>query len=461
MTPLPGARDVQASQLRLFDREEHQPLPADSGSSHFNDPSFAGNKTLPVHRWVPWIAGFSADFVRDVVSRYMSHNGVVLDPFAGIGTTLVEAVASGHDAVGFEINPYAVLACRAKIDAHRIRVGRLQAEMLRFRRFYDEKVATDCVPRSSPPKGFKTRSAFYSPRVLRKVLILQDFVDTIEDCDVRDLFRLAFASTMVRYSNYSYEPSLGRRVSAGRSEIQDFPVGEKILSKLSEIAEDISWLQERPGIRESTARIVHDSFFKYEAYLEPESVDLVVTSPPYLNNYHYNRNTRPHLYWLGYVEKPQDFGLLEHSNFGKYWQTVREQEAVELDFDLPNTDLAEKLEMLRTIKPERGIYGGKGWANYAATYFNDCHRFSQGIKYSLKPGGVALVVIGNSILQGVPIATDLYVGRIAECVGLELVRIDVPRATRVGNSIIQSDVRVVKARDTHQLYEAIVELRKP
>jgi hypothetical protein len=74
---------------------------------------------------------------------------------------------------------------------------------------------------------------------------------------------------------------------------------------------------------------------------------------------------------------------------------------------------------------------------------------------------VALVVIGNSILQGVPIPTDLYVGKIAECVGLELVRIDVPRATRVGNSIIQSDVRVVKATDVHQLYEAIVELRKP
>jgi hypothetical protein len=45
-------------------------------------------------------------------------------------------------------------------------------------------------------------------------------------------------------------------------------------------------------------------------------------------------------------------------------------------------------------------------------------------------------------------------------VGLELVRIDVPRTTRVGNSIIQSDVRVVKAKSSDQLYEAIVELRK-
>jgi hypothetical protein len=132
-----------------------------------------------------------------------------------------------------------------------------------------------------------------------------------------------------------------------------------------------------------------------------------------------------------------------------------------LNFSLPGTDITERLESLRTLNPEKGVYGGGGWANYAISYFNDCHRFATGIRYSLKPGGVALVVIGNSILQGVLIPTDQYFGKIAESVGLQLVRIDVPRATRVGNSIIQSDVRVGKAEDSHRLYEAVIELRKP
>jgi len=127
---------------------------------------------------------------------------------------------------------------------------------------------------------------------------------------------------------------------------------------------------------------------------------------------------------------------------------------------LPGTDIAERLQALRQLHPEKGTYGGKGWANYAASYFNDCYRFAMGINYVLKPGGVALVVIGNSILQGILIPTDQYFGKIAQSVGLELVRIDVPRITRVGNSIIQSNVRVEKAQDSHQLYEAIVELRK-
>jgi len=461
MTRLTDLRNQQLKQLSLFDTDEEQlPGASSNGGSYFNDPSFVSNKKQPVHRWVPWIAGFSHDFVGDVLSRYLTSKGTVLDPFSGVGTTLVEAILRGHNAVGFEINPYATLACRTKVNAYTIDSENLYAEMLRFRTFYRENTSAKYIPRSTPPKGFRTRSAFYSPKVLCKVLILYDFIDTIENPNLQDLFKLAFASTMVRYSNYSYEPSLGRRASAGKADIEDFPVDQTILDKLSEMAQDITWLQENLRDRHPSVQVINDSFFKYKTYLEPGSIDLIITSPPYLNNYHYNRNTRPHLYWLGYAENPRDLQPLELSNFGKYWQTVREQDTVALEFSLPDTDIAERLQTLSEVKPERGIYGGKGWANYAASYFNDCFRFAKGIDYVLRAGGTALVVIGNSILQGILIPTDIYFGKIAETVGLELVRIDVPRTTRVGNSIIQSDIRVVKAKSSDQLYEAIVELRK-
>src|SRR6266480_2180423 len=446
-------------QLKLFEIDEKRVTQL-ANTSAFSDPAFAGNKTSPVHRWVPWIAGFSSDFVRNTLKEHLSDKGTVLDPFAGVGTTLVEATLAGHDTVGFEINPYAALACRTKLHAHLVDVHGLQREILKLQKFYDDKIFSKYTPKNSSPPGFKTRSDFYSDQVLHKVLIFHDFIDTIEDVNIKNIFKVVFAATMVRYSNYSYEPSLGRRVSSGKEEIQDFPVIQMITAKLGEVLEDIIWLQSGLSNKQTHAQVINDSSFQYAQYLAPQSIDLIITSPPYLNNYHYNRNTRPQLYWLEYAKSPADFKTLENSNFGKYWQTVREQKHVGLDFSLPGTDIEERLDTIRALNPEKKIYGGNGWANYAASYFNDCYRLSTGIHYMLKRGGTALVVLGNSILQGVLIPTDQYFGKIAESVGLELIKIDIPRNTRVGNSIIQSNVRAMKAENSHQLYEAIVELRK-
>jgi DNA modification methylase len=432
-----------------------------NGKSSFCDPAFAGNKIMPVHRWVPWIAGFSCDFVGRALEKYLEKPGVVLDPFCGVGTTLVEALVQGHQSVGFEINPYAALAARAKLQAGRVSSSAFKKAIDRFCTFCDKHDGPDYTPKSLPPPGFRSRADFYSPNVMRKVLLVQDYIETLDNGEVRDLFRLAFASTMVRYSNYSYEPSLGRRVSSGKEEILDFPVAETVTNKLREMKEDIGWLKARASaVQDVGGKVINDSFFHYETHLSPGSVDFIITSPPYVNNYHYNRNTRPHLYWLGYVQQPKDLSQLENANFGKYWQTVREAEPIDLDFELPGENLHEQLVSLRALKPEKGIYGGKGWANYAASYFNDCYKFAQGIHYVLKPGRTALVVIGNSILQGLMIPTDRYFGKISELAGLELVEIHIPRSTRVGNSIIKSTVRVEKAQDTHQLYEAVIELRR-
>ena len=109
--------------------------------------------------------------------------------------------------------------------------------------------------------------------------------------------------------------------------------------------------------------------------------------------------------------------------------------------------------------PDKGIYGGNGWANYAARYFNDCARFLDGAAWCLRPGATALVVIGNSILQGVPIPTDRFLASIAASRGFQVAGIHVPRETRVGSSIVESSVRAGKANGS-ALYESVVELRR-
>jgi hypothetical protein len=244
---------------------------------------------------------------------------------------------------------------------------------------------------------------------------------------------------------------------------------ETIAAKVRQMASACAWYrQQRHPRARKDGRVVHASFLHDDASgkpgyrkLDQDGVDLLITSPPYLNNYHYNRNTRPHLYWLGFCEQPADLKPLEAQNFGTYWQNARDRESVALDPAIDDVEIQAALDEIRTKNPEKGIYGGSGWANYAAQYFNDCARFAAGAKWCLKPGGTALVVIGNSILQGVHVPTDRFLARIAEAQGLEAVGIHVPRDTRVGNSIVDSAVRAGKAAKATRLYESVVELRQP
>ena len=431
------------------------------GRGAFRDPAFVANREAPVHRWVPWIAGFSQQFVQDALARHLpeSGEGVVLDPFAGVGTTLIEADLAGHSAVGFEINPYAAFAARAKLGAHRLEPAQLEASIEKFTMFMEEGAHTGCEPQATAPAAFRTRAPFYSPAVERKVLLAFDFMATLK-APVANIFRLAFAATMVGYSNYSYEPSLGRKASVGRPEVDDDDVAGAIAAKLRQMADDATWYRDaRANPTRDDGQVFERSFFDGYDALDEGSVDLLVTSPPYLNNYHYNRNTRPHLYWLGFCAAPPEMKRLEKLNFGTYWQNARDEEHIDLDPSIADDEIREALDAVRQKNPEKGIYGGNGWANYAARYFNDCARFADGAAWCLRPGATALVVIGNSILQGVPIPTDSFLASIAESRGFQIAGIHVPRETRVGSSIVESSVRAGKAAGS-TLYESVVELRR-
>jgi hypothetical protein len=68
----------------------------------YRDPAFTENRTVPLHRWLPWIAGLSAKFVDDAIRAFVparkSGRSLVLDPFAGVDTTLLQAVQLGFHA---------------------------------------------------------------------------------------------------------------------------------------------------------------------------------------------------------------------------------------------------------------------------------------------------------------------------------------------------------------------------
>ena len=428
-----------------------------SNGNGFRDPAFADNKTQPIHRWVPWIAGFSAQFVQGCFETFLNSRrkrstACVLDPFAGVGTTIVQAVLSGFNSTGFEINPYAALACKAKLDSPKLDVEVLDAYIRKYRLAATTSHHNGFNLR---PAQFQTRIPFFSPSVEKQVLAFLDFVETISQPEIADLFRLAFGSVMVSFSNYTYEPSLGSRPGAGKPLIEKADVHSAILGKLVVVVSDIRWIKERLGSHTSDGegKIHNLDFLKSAAVLPSGSIDLMVTSPPYMNNYHYVRNTRPQLFWLSLVSSIRDLRNLEEANFGKYWQTVRDSEPLDLEFE--HSQLSRTLNALRQTREEEGAYGGPGWSNYVTTYFNDCQRFCRVLKRVLARSGVGVVVIGNSIIQGHEIKTDQVLADIARQSGLAIVEVRQIRTKRVGASITASAVRRGE-KNKASLYESAV-----
>ncbi len=450
--------------------------PADSG---LRDAAASENKTLPIHRWVPWIAGFSAKFVQDVMSTYMPsrprRQHLVLDPFAGVGTTLIEAIKSGHDAVGYEVNPFAALVSRAKINsievdpedlraeagAFKLALQRFEAEIDRAWKSNPNQDLLETYPylRALRPSDFRSRIPFFSPPIEAKFLYALARAQVMLEPD-KNLLLAALGATMVSFSNYSYEPSLASRPGAGKPLIENASVSGPVCRKLGEMLTDIEWAQQNYGYQWASSKrdLIEGSYF--DSTLSRGEVTLVVTSPPYMNNYHYVRNTRPQLYWLGLIQNGGSRHLEEES-FGKFWQTVRQGPDLSLDF--ASAEIEQKLEALRRKNSDKGVYGGRGWANYVVTYLNDTHRFLADIRKQLRPGGTAVIVLGNSIIQGIEFKVDQLVATIGRMQGLKAEAIHMVRTKRTGTSIIDSSVRNGGSnghRTKTTLYDAAVVLKR-
>lgn len=442
----------------------------------FSDPAVKENKSQPVHRWVNWIAGYSSSFVSSVIQQRQlrpTEDTLVFDPFSGVGTTLVEAKLRGFQTAGFEINPFAAKACRVKLnwEIPPQRLTKVLAEFETIGDRIDSEVDAEHGRRKVrldeslvPPVGFKTRAEFFALPVLKKVLLLKQRILEHQDAPTRDLLLVALGSVLVSFSNYSYEPSLSSRQAAGKDLVENAPVGRVFSARLAEMVSDLKAV--RSATKEKfgglpTSEVIARSFMDADAYVKShrssllrKKIDLLITSPPYLNNYHYIRNTRPQLYWLDLVATPEDLKSIEHASFGKFWQTVRDGPELRYEFELP--ELAATTEAIRRLNVDRGVYGGPGWANYVTQYFNDTYRFFNVLGRHMKPGGSAVIVVGNSLIQGVDVRVDRYMADIAALCGFTEEGVHVIRDKRIGSSIVGSTVRKDSGERKTALYESAV-----
>jgi hypothetical protein len=129
-------------------------------------------RTKHVHRLHPYLGKFVPQLVESLLGRYVRPGGRVLDPFAGSGTTLVQALESGHDAVGVDVAAFNCLLMRVKTA--------------RYDLFLLEKELRDALGRrgvsSARPRGFVRD--WYAPRAAAELLHFRSLLVDYEHADV-------------------------------------------------------------------------------------------------------------------------------------------------------------------------------------------------------------------------------------------------------------------------------------
>ncbi|MBX9677317.1 MAG: hypothetical protein K2X38_01050 [Gemmataceae bacterium] len=410
----------------------------------------------PVHEWYRFVLSYPPHLVRDYLQKFGATNrDLVLDPFCGTGTTLVECKKLGIPSVGVEANAMAQLACSTKIDWSAdadslYRAARRIADEA-GEQLAEDRIEDDPMPMNHSASARRTLpddllklilTDSISPLPMHKTLVLREALDRYRGRHKNHL-RLALAKALVGpIGNLHFGPEVG----VGKKK-DDAAVIAPWLSEVRRMADDLRIVEKSAAVHSC----VHNGDARdISKFLQPNSIDAVITSPPYPNEKDYTRTTRLESVILGLIKSKDDLRALKRS-------LIRSNTRGVFAIDDDDLKVAGNSEIQRIAKAieERRIELGKTsgfermYARVTKLYFGGMQRHLASLRPFLRRGAQLAYVVGDqaSYLR-VMIRTGQILSELAEGLGYEVVRIDLFR-TRLSTATKE------------QLREEVVILRWP
>jgi DNA modification methylase len=273
--------------------------------------SFQANKGRPFFRWFKYKEGFSAPLVNYLIDQTPNHRKeILLDPFAGSGAALFCAREKGLKAIGIEILPVGIFSIKSRLNAEKIGIDDF-TEILKKIKHIDfleyEKKSTHRFNHLNI-----TRGAF--PEETEKYIngFLEYCSKEVENAVIKDLLLFSLFSILesisytrkdgqyLRWDERSSKNGGRGKNKFNKGKILTFK--EALGEKLAELVFDISIMRGEAEKKEKLVLYEESALYKLPE-LEDNSLDIVVTSPPYCNRYDYTRTYALELAFFGIDEE--------------------------------------------------------------------------------------------------------------------------------------------------------------
>ncbi len=386
------------------------------------------------HKAHSFPAKFPPQLPRKFILELTNPGDIVFDPMMGSGTTLLEAYLNSRQAVGFDIDPLAILLTQTKLETYNIAelsvVGeRILKHARKIVRLYPKSLKAEKNKRFDQ-KTIKFIDYWFSAEVQLELLALSEEIEKIESVKMKDFYKLIFSSIIItktggvslaldlahtRPHKAKTVFSKGGKVLAGdrneakrhlvktlRSPIDEF---EKKLNQNLRGVIEVASSNLSPVISFGSAQLLA---------LPPNSVDLVVTSPPYASNaIDYMRAHKFSLVWFGY---PIDLLTEKRKTY------IGGEGFV----DLPVTKLPGKVENLISEIGQKSKSKGISLRRY----YVEMTLVLQELFRVLKPEKSAIVVVGNSTLAGIDARVDHSLVAIGKDIGFEVPMVGIRQLDR-------------------------------
>jgi DNA modification methylase len=345
---------------------------------------------------------------RYLIEKYSAKGELVLDPFCGSGTTLLEAYLQGRQAVGIDLNPLAKLISKVKttpMDECELKT----AIDLLLKRLRSEEHKASIV--------FPNIDYWFCKKAQDELNRIRYCIDTIDgeiNDGVRDFMLVSFSS-IVRKSSYA-DPRMAKTYKSKRV-LQKIDNGwvptpikyfEETLKKNYErITSTFKQTGSNCEVRAFIGDARNTSLILKKNRID--RVDLVITSPPYINAQDYFRSYKLELWWLG-LATPTEVNDLKRKAIGS--ENVSSFDCNEK----PESDCTLLNRVVREVWSKNNLMS-KEKAYIIWQYFENMKLVFERLNCALKNGGVFCLVTGNNTICGVQIPAYKILMQIANDFG--------------------------------------------